>query len=106
MKATITEIAVTDLIVGHAREVLRIARDDEPEALRAADCDYPPIVRRVESGYIVVDGFHRLAGMVAAEETTLPVVVVTDADDLCARIDCDTSIDAPEIASIYAAVGL
>lgn len=106
MRATITKIVVTDLILGHAREVLRIAQDDEPEALRSADCDYPPIVRRVESGYVVVDGFHRLAGMVAAEETSLKVVVVTDADDLCARIDCDSSLDAPEIASIYAAAGL
>lgn len=107
MKTSRTTIALGGLIPGHAQELGRIVRDDDPAPLAADDCNYPPIVRITKSGgYAVVDGFHRLAGMVAAGETRLPVVVVTGADDLCARIDCDSALDCPEIASIYTAAGL
>lgn len=62
---------------------------------------------RQASAWFLLHRLREACGMVAANETTLHVVVVTDdANALCARIDCDSSLDAPEITSIYAAAGL
>ena len=100
MKSQCAYITISDLIPAHAQEIRRIVEDDGVDSLRAYACKYVPILRRCSLGYVVVDGFHRLAGMVAAGETSLPVVI-TDAD--CSDIDCGTPIDDARIIAIYEA---
>jgi hypothetical protein len=59
-----------------------------------------------DSGKVdIIDGYHRLAGMIAAGETTLPVVVC-DNPKLCgiAANAEDTEAQAEALATIYASV--
>ena len=99
---TIT-IHLAELTSGHVQEVFRIARDDEPAALDPADCEYLPIVRRATNGYTVVDGFHRLAGMVVGGNG-LTVIVVDAPKAFFDQIDCDSVIgECDALDAIYAA---
>ena len=74
--------------------------------LRAIDCKVLPVVMITDSGKVdIIDGYHRLAGMIAAGETTLPVVVCDDAK-LCgiAANAEDAESQAEALATIYASV--
>jgi hypothetical protein len=59
-----------------------------------------------DSGKVdIIDGYHRIAGMIAAGETVLPVVVCDDAK-LCgiAANAEDTEAQAEALVKIYASV--
>jgi hypothetical protein len=59
-----------------------------------------------DSGKVdIIDGYHRLAGMIAAGETVLPVVKCDDAK-LCgiAAIAEDSESQAEALATIYASL--
>jgi hypothetical protein len=59
-----------------------------------------------DSGRVdIIDGYHRLAGMIAAGETVLPVVDCDDAE-LCgiAANAEDAEAQAEALATIYASV--
>lgn len=100
MKTTAKTIELGQLIRNHAAEVKSMAEDASP--LDPESNQYPPIIRRVEGGFAIVDGFSRLSGMVAAGATEFPVIVVEDADDLCREIDCDSVIGQCEpLDAIY-----
>lgn len=69
---------LSDLIEGHEQEVRRMVRDDEIEPLPASRCHriglpavYP--ASSTPGKWCLADGFHRMAGMIAAGETRLPV---------------------------------
>jgi hypothetical protein len=95
---------------GPRAEIVRIAECDRPEprwALDPADVTWPPIVRRTANGSLdVVDGYHRLAGMVVAGAEEFPVIIVDAPPELLASIDCDSVIGEHEaLDAIYAAAG-
>lgn len=87
-----------------AAESLRAhdVEDDEPAPLDETDCTWLPIVREGSTGYILVDGFSRTAGMIMHGAQSIPVII-TDTD--CDDIDCDTPIDHPVLRRIYAEAG-
>jgi hypothetical protein len=80
--------------------------DVESRPLRASDCKVLPVVTIDDSGKVdIIDGYHRLAGMIAAGETVLPVVDCDDAK-LCgiAANAEDAESQAEALAMIYATV--
>lgn len=105
IKTTRETVGLARLHPSHRQEVRRIAEVDRPEsgwALDPADCRYLPIVRRTEQGLAVVDGFHRLAGMVVFGAETMPVIVIDAPAALLAMIDCDSEIgDHEALDAIY-----
>lgn len=102
-------VSLAQLHPSHRQEVRRIAEVDRSEAgwaLDPADCRYLPIVRRTEQGLAVVDGFHRLAGMIVHGAESLPVIVVDAPAALLATIDCDSEIgDCEALDAIYESAG-
>jgi len=76
------EIEIRDLYRAHRSEVERILEDDEIEGPLAVD-EVPGeiVVRAVtvdrRTSYVIEDGFHRIAGLLAGGVETWPVVVVT-----------------------------
>ena len=71
-------IHLIQLIPAHQQEIRRMARDDDVSPLVSAHCPglRQPIVELTGTGsYAMVDGFHRLAGMVLAGETRFFVTV-------------------------------
>jgi len=89
-----------------AASVAGRVHDVESVPLRASDCQVLPVVMIDDSGKVdIIDGYHRLAGMIAAGETTLPVVVCDDAK-LCgiAANAEDAESQAEALATIYASV--
>jgi len=87
-----------------AASVAGRVHDVESKPLRASDCKVLPVVMIDESGKVdIIDGYHRLAGMIAAGETVLPVVNCDDAK-LCgiAANAEDTEAQAEALATIYA----
>jgi hypothetical protein len=89
-----------------AASVAGRVHDVESSPLLASDCKVLPVVMIDDSGRVdIIDGYHRLAGMIAAGETVLPVVVCGDAK-LCgiAANAEDTEAQAEALATIYASV--
>lgn len=107
IKTTRATVSLSRLHPSHRQEVRRIAEADRPGAgwsLDPADCRYLPIVRRTEQGLAVVDGFHRLAGMMVFGAEAVPVIVVDAPAALLAAINCDSEIgDCEALDAIYAA---
>jgi hypothetical protein len=109
MDITVTRgnIKLSQLTAAHRQEVRRIAEVDRPEACWALDpeeCRYLTIVRQTPTGLAIVDGFHRLAGMLVFGAEQVPVIVVDAPDALLATIDCDSEIGSHEVLdAIYAA---
>ena len=89
-----------------AASVAGRVHDVESSPLRAIDCKVLPVVMITDSGKVdIIDGYHRLAGMIAAGETILPVAVCDDAK-LCgiAANAEDAEAQAEALATIYASV--
>ena len=89
-----------------AASVAGRVHDVESSPLRAIDCKVLPVVMIDDSGKVdIIDGYHRIAGMIAAGETTLPVVVCDDAK-LCgiAANAEDAESQAEALATIYASL--
>ena len=89
-----------------AASVMGRVHDVESSPLLASDCKDLPIVMIDDSGKVdIIDGYHRLAGMIAAGEIDLPVVVCDDAE-LCgiAANAEDSGSQAEALATIYASV--
>lgn len=111
IKVCRTTLDLSELIGGHRQEVRRIALENEAEPLDPARCRYLPIVRRVSSHadpegrkFAIVDGFHRLAGMLGHGTQRFPVIVVSASATLLRTIDADSVIgDHPALDRIYAA---
>lgn len=105
IKTTRATVSLARLHPAHRQEVRRISEVDRSEdswALDSADCRYLPIVRRTEQGLAMVDGFHRLAGMVVFGADEVPVIVVDAPAALLAQIDCDSEIgDCEALDAIY-----
>ena len=78
----------------------------ESRPLAAADCKVLPVVfLDAEGRYDLIDGYHRVAGMIAAGEMSIPCVLCDDAE-LCgiAANAEDLESQAEALATIYAAV--
>ncbi len=102
VRTTKRTIGLHHLIDGHAGEIRRMV-EDAPDALDPEFISWLPIVRPSNSGLVVVDGFSRLAGMVAFGAEKFDVIVAEGADVLCAEIDCDSVIgECAELDAIYA----
>ena len=89
-----------------ASSVAGRVHDVESSPLRAIDCKIFPVVMITDSGKVdIVDGYHRIAGMIAAGETILPVVVCDDANvcGIAANAE-DAEAQAEALATIYASV--
>ena len=80
--------------------------DVESRPLAAADCKVLPVVFLGENGkYDLIDGYHRVAGMIAAGETSIPCVLCDDARLCGIAADPESPEDQAEaLAAIYAAV--
>lgn len=58
--------------------------DVDSTLLAQSDCKAMPIVERLPSGRIeIVDGYHRIAGMILAGETAINCVVCDDEQLVC-----------------------
>lgn len=80
--------------------------DVESKPLAAADCKVLPVVfLDAEGKFDLIDGYHRVAGMIAAGETSIPCVMCDDAK-LCgiAANAEDPEAQADALATIYAAL--
>ena len=80
--------------------------DVESKPLAAADCKVLPIVFLDDEGkFDLIDGYHRVAGMIAAGETSIPCVLCDDAK-LCGIAADAEDLEAQEeaLATIYAAL--
>jgi hypothetical protein len=89
-----------------AASVAGRVHDVESRPLRASDCRVLPVVMIDGSGKVdIIDGYHRLAGMIAAGETILPVVDCDDAKlcGIAANAENPES-QAEALAAIYASV--
>lgn len=78
----------------------------ESRPLAAIDCQVLPVVFRDDEGNLdLIDGYHRIAGMIAAGETSIPCVMCDDAR-LCGIAANAENPQAQEeaLAAIYSAV--
>lgn len=80
--------------------------DVESRPLAAADCKVLPVVFLGDDGkYDLIDGYHRVAGMIASGETSIPCVLCDDAKLCGIAADAgDLESQAEALAAIYAAV--
>ena len=80
--------------------------DVESKPLAAADCKVLPVVFLDDEGkFDLIDGYHRVAGMIAAGETSIPCVLCDDARLCGIAADAeDLESQAEALATIYAAV--
>jgi len=74
MRATIINVDATSLVD-------QVADCCDVPTLSQADCPAMPVVEMRPSGRVeIVDGYHRIAGMIAAGETAITCVTCDDAD--------------------------
>lgn len=66
----------------------------------------PLIVRKVKTGYRLLDGLHRLEAAKLAELTTVPVVIKTCTNNEAVRIEVDTNIAGAPLNALDMAVFL
>lgn len=67
--------------------------DVSAPALAATDCHRLPIVEILPSGRVeIVDGFHRIAGMIAAGETIIPCLTCDNEDVLAAAANAEDPV--------------
>ena len=86
------------------RQVWELIQSGEVPPLSQADCDWPPVVDRAGN---ICDGMHRVAGMIAAGETTIDCVTCDDDSLLGDAANAENpEKQAAAIRSIYAAVQL
>ncbi len=80
--------------------------DVEAPALDPSDCRKLPIIDVLPSGRVdIIDGYHRIAGMVRFGAESIECVTSDDADLLADAADCeDTERQAKAIAAIYASL--
>ena len=80
--------------------------DVESRPLAAADCKVLPVVFLDDEGkFDLIDGYHRVAGMIAAGETSIPCVLCDDAKLCGIAADAeDLESQAEALATIYSAV--
>lgn len=74
-------------------------------ALCQFDCPMPPVVEIMPSGQVeIIDGFHRIAGMIAAGETQIDCITCDDDDVLAAAANAERPDEQDEaLAAIYGA---
>lgn len=80
--------------------------DVDSTLLAQSDCKAMPIVEILPSGRIeIVDGYHRIAGMLMAGETSISCVVCDDEQLVCdAANNEDKEAQSAAIAAIYGSV--
>lgn len=87
-------------------KLLNLVCDTDAAPLAQSDCKALPIVEILPSGRIeIVDGYHRIAGMIAAGETAINCVVCDDEQLVCdAANNEQTASQRAAIESIYSQV--
>lgn len=96
---TVTRVTI------NAAKLLEIVADTMAPELSQAECEFRPIIEVLPSGRIeIVDGYHRIAGMIAAGETEIECLTCDD-DDLIgdAANAEDTDAQSAALRAIYAA---
>ena len=94
----------TVIQIDAARLMSQVADVDAP-SLDPADCRHMPIVEIIGHRVDIIDGYHRIAGMIRAGATVISCVTCDDADVLSdAANPEDSTTQAAAIAAIYAAI--
>lgn len=97
MKSTVIQIS--------AEAVRGQVADTSAPALDPADCKCLPIVEIIGSRVDIIDGFHRIAGMLAFGATLVNAVTCDDADVLADAANAENPVKQhAAIDAIYAAL--
>jgi hypothetical protein len=95
---------VTAITISAAQLAFEVS-DTESAPLNQCDCKQLPIVDVADSGRVeIVDGFHRIAGMILAGETAIACLICDD-DNVIADAANGENAESQEraLAAIYAA---
>lgn len=95
---------ITKLMIDTAKLASQVAGVSAP-ALDPTDCRRLPIVEVLPSGRVdIIDGFHRISGMIAWGATTIDCIMCDDSDLLADAANPEDSIkQAAAIDAIYGA---
>lgn len=95
---------VTRITIEASKFVNQVA-DTQSAPLCQRDCKSLPIVEILPGGRVdIIDGFHRIAGMIAAGETMIACLTCDDSDILGDAADAEnTTRQAAALAAIYSA---
>jgi len=97
-------MTVTRISIAASRVANQVADVIAP-ALAASDCKPLPIVAMLPSGRVdIVDGYHRIAGLIAGGAETIDCLVCDDEDLVAAAGNAeDTTAQQAALEVIYAA---
>jgi hypothetical protein len=97
MKSTVIQI--------NADSVRNQIADTSAPALDPADCQHLPIVDMTGGRVEIIDGYHRIAGMLAYGATTISVVTCDDKDVLADAANAEQpEKQQAAVSAIYAAM--